>query len=237
MQRETETAIGAALSAKGVTARVVALRTALALFRNHGGTYDEAASELNAAYADDDRRFSTAGRTLSERAVAARTGSEGRTSSAEVGLPRYANASRLDAAKGRTGDAVKADMVFLDAAPERDEAGQAPPAAKASGHVSASARRTPGHARRGAAAIAGVQTTMAKSLFDTYRLPGDDRAIGDVTWKELQGLARRHAEAYRLLSLIDGYGVPADQDSKVRDVLKEDTLREFVEIARLSNVH
>lgn len=236
MQRETETAIGAALSAKGVTARVVALRTALALFRNHGGTYDEAASELNAAYADDDRRFSTAGRTLSERAVAARTGSEGHTTIADS-PPRRADASLQNAAKGRVTCADKAVPRLPDAATERDGAGHQTRADKARVAMPASSRHTPGHAKRGAAAIAGVQTTMAKSLFDTYRLPGDDRAIGDVTWKELQGLARRHAEAYRLLSLIDGYGVPADQDSKVRDVLKEDTLREFVEIARLSNVH
>lgn len=83
----------------------------------------------------------------------------------------------------------------------------------------------------------GLKAVYKETLFDVYKLPGDVRAVGDITWKELQGLARKHAEAFRLLSLIDGYGVPTDPDAKVRDVLKEDTLREFIEIARLSNVH
>jgi len=210
-----KTAIAEKLEAKGLTVRIVALRQSIALFRNNGGTYEEALAELNAAYADEEgTRYSSAGRMLSERAVAARMGSE-----AALGVPQGrvldASASPTDAAKGPSSCA--------------DEAGSPMP--------DAAIRKMPGHARRGAAAIAGVQSTMAKSLFDTIRLPGDDRSIGDITWKELQGLARRHAEAYRLLSLIDGYGQPADQDAMVRDVLKEDTLREFVEIARLSNVH
>lgn len=214
MSKQTETAIGAALAAKGITARIVGLRSALALFRNNGGTYDEALAELNAAYGNDDAKFSSAGRTLSERATAMRMGIEA-GHVVPKGQPVTASDSLPDAAKGFSRMAEEAGPHVPDAA----------------------TKRMPGHARRGLAEIRTANTERNKSLFDTVRLPGDDRSIGDVTWKELQGLARKHAEAYRLLSLIDGYGQPADQDAMVRDVLKEETLREFVEIARLANVH
>lgn len=233
---QTETALGAALAAKGITPRTVALQKALALFRNNGGSFEEAYAELNKAYADDEGRFSTAGRVLSERGVAARLGSAAATAVPQ-GQESIAGAPRKnDGEEGRSLAADKAGpRVPSSPSPDRS-AGQTLLADKAQAGVPSAATR-PGHARRGMAEIAAVQPTVAKSLFDSYRLPGDDRAIGDVTWKELQGLARKHAEAYRLLSLIDGYGVPSNQDSPVRDVIKEDTLREFIEIARLSNVH
>lgn len=208
-----KTAIAEKLEAKGITVRVVALRSALALFRNNGGTFEEAIAEVHAAFERDDDISSFAGRVLQVRSTAARMGSEA-VDALPQGHKSDATASLSDAAKGQAFDADKAALALPDAA-----------------------TRKPGHARRGADAIRAIQPTLAKTLFDTVRLPGDDRAIGDITWKELQGLARKHAEAYRLLSLIDGYGQPADQDAMVRDVLKEDVLREFVEIARLANVH
>lgn len=231
---QTETALGAALAAKGITPRTVALQKALALFRNNGGSFEEAYAELNKAYADDEGRFSTAGRVLSERGVAARLGSAAATAVPQ-GQESIAGAPLSNEDDGRPRSADKATSFVPSSSPDRS-AGQTLLADKAQAGVPSAATR-PGHARRGMAEIAAVQPTVAKSLFDSYRLPGDDRAIGDVTWKELQGLARKHAEAYRLLSLIDGYGVPSNQDSPVRDVIKEDTLREFIEIARLSNVH
>ena len=229
-----KTAIAEKLEAKGITARIVAFRTALALFRNNGGTYDEALAEVDAAYANDDKRYSSAGRLLSERANALRMGSD-----TALPLPRGrengAVTPQPNAAKGRV-LLPEAGKAMPDVAPERS-AGQHLIADQAGRHVPvASPKKMPGHARRGMEAIAAVQSSVGKSLFDTYKLPGDDRAIGDITWKELQGLARKHAEAYRLLSLIDGYGQPMDADAMVRDVLKEDALREFVEIARLANV-
>lgn len=233
-----KTAISEKLEAKGLTARIVALDVALALFRNNGGTYAEALDRLNTAFADEGERYSSAGRMLSERAMQVRMGSE-----AAHEVPRGqlsgASASRTEgdeAGRVRTADEDRTAVARPSPADRERGAGLELPKGR---YPIASARdpRKPGHAKRGAAEIAGVQATMARSLFDSYRLPGDDRAIGDVTWKELQGLARRHAEAFRLLSLIDGYGQPADPEAKVRDVLKEGTLREFVEIARLSNVH
>ena len=145
---------------------------------------------------------------------------------------------KQDGEEDRRENAAKAGAPLPSSPSPQRSTGQSRFADKAGLDVPVAApRNKPGHARRGAAAIASVQPVVAKSLFDTYRLPGDDRAIGDISWKELQHLARKHAEAYRLLALIDGYGQPTNTDAMVRDVIKESTLKEFVEIARLANAH
>jgi len=211
----TQTVMAAKMAEKGITARSVALKMALSLFRNNGGTYEEAVAALDAAYADEkETKITFAARTMQERSMQVRN-------DAESGLSPCAN-------KVDTG-------LPPSASPERS-AGQRWNADKALRGLPDAAAKLPGHARRGATAISAVQATMAKSLFDSYHLPGDERGIGDVTWKELQGLARRHAEAFRLTSLIAGYA-EASPDATVRDILKEETLREFINIARLSNVH
>lgn len=48
-------------------------------------------------------------------------------------------------------------------------------------------RFTPGHARRGASAIASVQHVATKTLLDTFKVR-DGRAVGDLLFKELEGL-------------------------------------------------
>lgn len=225
-----QTALGAKLSDKlGMDARDVRFSVALSEFFNHGGTV-ERAYELVALAAE--RMGKSAIDVLPE----------GQADSADV--------PRIDAAKGHGSCADKADSHVPDAATQRS-AGQgrsadeatyplpdASPATPRYYHLGKPhPKRNPGHAKRGIAAIQAVQETVSRSLFDTYKLPGDGRAIGDITWKELQGLARKHAEAYRLLTLIDSHGVPADPNVMVREVLKEETLKEFIEFARLSNVH
>jgi hypothetical protein len=220
----------------GPEANIQRLRFVLTSFRDNGGTYEQALAELNATFADDDAKYSYAGRTLSERSQATRTGSE-----ASAHLPQgqmgHAEASLPYAAKGQSTPANRAGPGLPDAATERS-AGQTPGADKASNCVpDASPRKLPGHARRGLAASRIANAERNASLFDSIKLPGDDRSIGDITWRELQSLAQTHAETYRLLTLINSHCVPADPSAKVRDVLKEDTLRQFVDIARLANVH
>lgn len=202
----------------GLSARDARFSEAIAEFFRDGGTVER-------------------GQELLLAGAVEKMGSEGRVVCADKAKETVLSTSRNDAASGLRRSADKAVIALPDAAIERST-GQLADADKATKNVPvASSRRKPGHAKRGAIAISSVQPAIANSLFDTYRLPGDGRAIGDISWKELQYLARQHAEAYRLLSLIDGYGSPADIDAKVRDVLKEETLSEFVRIARLRNVH
>lgn len=218
---QTDTALGAKLKRAGFLPREVRLQVAIAEFINNGGSI-ERAHELIAVAAD---KLESGGFILgADKAVAA--------------LPPL----RTNVAKGHAETADKASRHVPNAAPERNGAGLFVTADKVIRKMPASVSpdtvsvKQHSRAKRGAAAIASVQRTMAKTLFDTYSLPGDDRGIGDVTWKELQGLARKHAEAYRLTSLISGYA-EANPEARVRDVLKEDTLKEFIDIARLSNVH
>lgn len=210
--------------AGGPPPRDVRFRTAIAEFRNNDGLFDEALSLLREAYG-------LVVEGLPRRA------SNGYDNGADHPTPKGDGEglpARADKAKEKVPDPSPTPREG-EAAPRLPQ-GQPPfaePSPSQAGRVLQALR----HARRGASAIAAVQPTMRKTLFDTVHLPGDGRAIGDITWKELEGLARRHAEAYRLLALINGYGQPADMDAPVRDVLKEETLRQFVEIARLANVH
>jgi hypothetical protein len=232
-----ETAIAAKMKAAGVVPIEIEARAFVAKWMNNGGSAERLMAIVAECYGKD--RYEFAGRTLQERRVQIEKGSgEGLRSSADKAVQWTPPLSHTNSSAGLRTSADKAGDLLPAAATPRDGEGLMHHADKADVAVPpVSIRRMPGHAKRGAAAVAAAQEPMRRSLFDTYRLPGDARAIGDITWKELQGLARRHAEAYRLLSLIDGYGVPPDPDMPVREVLKEDTLREFVEIARLSNVH
>lgn len=218
---QTDTALGAKLKRAGFLPREVRLQVAIAEFINNGGSIERAHELI---------------------AVAADKLESGGLSSVADKADRRVPPLRTNDAKGYLDPADKARRAVPLASPERNGAGSTADAVKASIVLPASVSpdfvsvKQHSRAKRGAAAIASVQRTMAKTLFDTYQLPGDDRGIGDVTWKELSGLARKHAEAYRLTALIGGYA-DADPDARVRDVLKEDTLKEFIDIARLSNVH
>lgn len=211
-----ETAIGAKMAAKGIVALEVEANVFISKWMNNGGSECRLIEMVMAAYGGgEEKRYSHAARALQERREQLRN----------------------DDGKGRALSADAAgDTMPAPSSPERNGAGLTRGANKASARVPAPVSAKPGHAKRGLVAIASVQAPLAKSLFDTYLLP-DGRAVGNVTWKELQGTARSHAEAFRLLSLIDGYCQPSDPDAKVRDVLKEDTLREFIKIARLSNAN
>lgn len=86
---------------------------------------------------------------------------------------------------------------------------------------------------RGLAAIKSIQPTLAKSLFDSERLP-DGRALGDVTWGELQSLARRYARWSRVFALLQDHA-QADPTTLVRDAVTEDWMRNCIRIAELRN--
>lgn len=240
---QVDTALGAKLKRAGFLPREVRFQIAVAEFINNGGSI-ERAHQLIAVAADkleSEGRQCTADKATWSVPPLRTNDAKGSVFAAEKAVAPVPEASP-HAAKGQYIVADTAKMMVPNAAPERNGAGFPGIAAKAVHPAPASVSSTRvavkqhSRAKRGASAIASVQRTMAKTLFDTYQLPGDDRGIGDVTWKELSGLARKHAEAYRLTALIGGYA-DADPDARVRDVLKEETLKEFIDIARLSNVH
>lgn len=212
---KTETAIGAALAAKGLTARNVEFQIALAKFQNNGGQYGVALAMLNAAYGK---------------------GSEGRVVIAD-GQKVDADTSRTDAAKGLGGSADKAVSLKPNAATERS-AGPFNPADKASAEMPvASPRNLPGHAKRGMVAISAVQETVSKSLFDTTILP-DGRRLREVRWSECPNLARRYRKLSRIFMAVHSYIVPADPNATLDNIVPDDRLNEIVSaVEKFNDIH
>lgn len=231
-----KTAIAEQFEAKGITARVVAFRMALAQFRNNGGTYDEALAELNAAYADGQKIYSSAGRLLSERAAALKMGSAV-SDLVPKGQASGAAAPQPNAAKGHFAAADKAGGDVPDAATERS-AGQTSGADKAVDFMpSASPRKMPGHSKRTLATIAMAQPTMMRSLFDTTKLP-DGRSLREVSWAEVPHLASRYTFLSRVMVAIHRKGVPADPADTLDKLVNEDELKQIIgTVERLNDIH
>lgn len=96
-------------------------------------------------------------------------------------------------------------------------------------HVREHDRRKSGHAKRGMDAIASVQGTIARSLFDTYIIDGSP--IGDLTFGEARRLGRKYGESHYVLAAICAH-VQADDSVSIRDGIKEADLRDFIFNAR-----
>jgi len=131
------------------------------------------------------------------------------------GLGYLASAPQPDAAKGQRADAVRAGLTMPDAAP----------------------RNKPGHAKRGAKAIAAVQATMSKSLFDTTVLP-DGRRLREVRWAECPTLAAKYRRLSRIIMAVHNTAVPPDPNTTLDNIVTEDTLKEIIaSVERFNDIH
>jgi hypothetical protein len=120
--------------------------------------------------------------------------------------------------------------------PQRSAARASPPLAEKAAIVMPSPplRSLPGHARRGGFAIAAVQPTIAKSLFDR-RLP-DGRRIRDVKWGECPALAQRWIGAGRILLAIYRSAEPLDPLAPLDTIVSEADLQRIVNEQETRNV-
>ncbi|MDX0262928.1 hypothetical protein GOC60_17250 [Sinorhizobium meliloti] len=212
-----ETALGAKLAEKGILPHNIKLQIAIADFQNSGGTYGVALAMLNAAY----------GR-----------GSEGHYLGAKrQAIIADASPQNDDAAGHERPAAEAADLVSAASSPNRS-AGRSGRTDEVNALLpNAAARRMPGHAKRGAAAIGAVQPVMQKSLFDSTVLP-DGRRLREVKWSECPRLARRYRYLSRLLTAIHSVGVPADPNDTIDNLVNEDRLREIVSaVERFNDIH
>jgi hypothetical protein len=231
-----ETAIGAQLAKNGILPHNIKLQIAIARYQNSGGSYGVALAMLNAAY----------GR-----------GSEGQLGAAN-GHPIVADASSLnDDAAGRMKAADEAECLL----PAASSPGHHDSAVLAEGNVpgtispnrsaglseladeakrgvpDAAARKMPGHAKRGAAAIGAVQGTLAKSLFDSTVLP-DGRRLREVKWSECPRLSRRYRHLSRVLMAIHNVGIPADPSDTIDNLVNEDGLKEIISaVEKFNDIH
>lgn len=88
-------------------------------------------------------------------------------------------------------------------------------------------RFTPGHARRGAAAIASVQPVMAKTLLDTWTVR-DGRIVGDLMLKDLAGLVASNRKEAAVLDKIRNHSANGDPSQLVREIISAESLERFI---------
>lgn len=208
----TQTAIAEAFQGKGISARVVSLKVAAAKFMNHGGTRAE---------------WDAIGDEIFGK------GSEGHKVTAGNG--RLAGA---DAPHGEAGLRTAADEVAnrASASPTERSAGQASIANRVNLHVPVAAhqRHRPGHANRGAEAIAAVDNLVKQSLFASIKLP-DGRSIGEVRWSEAPDLAQRYAKNARILIAAHRYAIPVDPSTSLGDCVPLDEQQHIVRMMERIN--
>ncbi len=95
--------------------------------------------------------------------------------------------------------------------PGAERANNEPPASPSSPPVNVTEHRRhlPGHAKRGATAIASVQGTLARVAFAAVKLP-DGRSIGEVRWSEAPDLAQKYARNARIILAAHRFAIPPD---------------------------
>lgn len=92
----------------------------------------------------------------------------------------------------------------------------------------------PGHARRGASAIASVQATVSKSLFETIVMP-DGRKLGEVRWSECPTLATKYTRLSRILLAVHRFAIPPDPSTTIDAVVPEAELKNIVGVIERIN--
>jgi hypothetical protein len=91
-------------------------------------------------------------------------------------------------------------------------------------------RFMPGHARRGAEAMTAVQHVAAKTLLDTFKVR-DGRPVGDVLFKELDGMRAANAREASVLRAIQLHTANAESTDRVRDIVSPAHLEAIVAAA------
>lgn len=85
----------------------------------------------------------------------------------------------------------------------------------------------PSAPRRGAAAIASVQSDIARSIFDSVKLP-DGRTLRQVQWHELPKLALEYQRLGRVFTLLHEKVQPTDTFLTLDKVLRESEVLEAI---------
>ncbi len=95
-------------------------------------------------------------------------------------------------------------------------------------------RFKPGHARRGAEAIAAVQATMARSLLDTFTVRGG-RSIGDLMLRELPDLVATNKKEAMILERVKNHAANGAPHQLVREIISDLSLETFIKDAEAAH--
>jgi len=211
------TALATAFAKKGVDRNEVEFSIAVAKFLNNGGTIERAHTVIDAA----ERRGgggqtcgATPGQIVSADASPPNDGEEGRTMFAgkAAGSLPSSPSRQAGPGEGRTGDVGETRTALPSPSP----------------------RPMPGHAKRGLSAIASVQPTIAKSLFDSHVLP-DGRRLREVRWSECPTLATRYRRHAYVLLAVHNHAIPPNPSATLDVIVNEGQLKSFIADAEKIN--
>lgn len=162
-----------------------------------------------------------------ERALAMLDAAYGKGSGGQAKIP--GNGRHVHANTSRDGDAGRSDDVVK-------ASGDSPASPSTPVRVVEHKRHLPGHAKRGAEAIAAVQPTMAKSAFASIKLD-DGRTIAEVRWSEAVPLAQRHSRNARILIAAHNYAIPADPTTPLGEMVPPDEQKNIANMMERINAH
>jgi hypothetical protein len=231
------TTLGEKLRKAGYLPREVRFSIALSEFLNNGGTIERAHALVDQAAEQMQGKgqvLHAAEAFLPVPDALQTDGDKGRVEAAARAMQKVP-ASPNPLEKGLTGRAEKANIRLPDSRTHPPEQGLVSSADKAGSNLPRSGG--PGHSRRGLAAIASVQGTIARSLFERTRLP-DGRTLREVRWSELPRLAREYRSLSRVFTAIYKHAVPADPSVTIDLIVKESELQEILtNVERFNDIH
>jgi hypothetical protein len=231
------TTLGDKLRKAGYLPREVRFSIALSEFLNNGGTIERAHALVDQAAEQmqgNGQVLPTAQTSITVPDALQTYGDKGRVEAAARAMQKVP-ASPNPLGKGLTRDAEKANIAAPVSSTHPPEQGHLGAAEKAIRIVPRSGG--PGHSRRGLAAIASVQGTIARSLFERTRLP-DGRTLREVRWSELPRLAREYRSLSRVFTAIYKHAVPSDPSVTIDLIVKESELQEILtNVERFNDIH
>lgn len=116
----------------------------------------------------------------------------------------------------------------LSPSPKAAEAGQSRVVADRTGSAGLGVpRHLPGHARRGAAAIAAVQPTMAKALLHTYRLH-DGSLLHTMTFRDAAKLETVYARDALLLKKLRQFAANIPPEATISEMITPDRFESYI---------
>lgn len=210
------TVMVAAFARKGVLPRDAEFWLALAKFRNNGGSQAAAEAMVRRAYGE---------------------GQVENADGASVGVPSPDHSAELPIREGQKAIADEA----IEAVPPRSIP-DAASGGERGGHVSFAEkagdavppRSTIPVSKRDFTARSAVQEALARSLFDTIRLP-DGRRLREVRWHECPALARQYRQAAHILTAVHRHAIPVDHTARLDQIVNEADLARIVAEAEKNN--
>lgn len=209
------------LIATGYVPREVAFRRAVALFINNGGTYERAFALLRESAKNAGERWD-----ITPSAPHRNGGEDGHQNCAGKAISRIPESPPPDRSEEQQSSSKEDNSSLSLPAINRTGAGQSQLASKAINAVP----RPGSPSSKYLSAAHSASREVARTVLDSFIIR-DGRAIGDVTFGELEKLRRLDLMHANLFSQIRNHVANATPHMRVRDLIKPDVLERMLQKA------